>query len=81
MRMVAMMLMAPMIELMPIRWMAKMVNAVLELGFVHPISDRATELLDRVAEFIGVAVQAAEYRSNLQNFLDVVRIRLHRYPR
>lgn len=46
------------------------VNAVLELGFLHPFEARVLELLDRVREPVGVAVRAAEDRTRLQDFLE-----------
>lgn len=42
------------------------VNAVLELGFFHPIFEADTELLSRVEESLGVAIRSAKYRSRLQ---------------
>lgn len=46
------------------------VNAVFELGFIHDLDEAAIELLERMAALIGVAVQAADYRENLQNLLE-----------
>ncbi|MDB5491605.1 MAG: signal transduction histidine kinase [Micavibrio sp.] len=46
------------------------VNAVFELGLVHPLDETAVELLDIVREAIGVAVRSADYRTNLQNLLE-----------
>jgi CheY-like chemotaxis protein/CHASE3 domain sensor protein len=46
------------------------VNAVLELGFIHPLDELGLELLKQAAESIGVAVRSANYRSNLQEFLE-----------
>ncbi len=48
----------------------EMVNAVIELGFIHPLDDLAQELLKQSGEPIGVSVKSAEYRSNLQNLLE-----------
>ncbi len=45
------------------------VNAVLELGFFHPVYDADTELLERVGESIAVAVRSALYRTQLQELL------------
>ncbi|MBN9120707.1 MAG: response regulator [Planctomycetes bacterium] len=45
-------------------------NAVFELGFIRPVDASATELLDRAAEAIGVAVRSARYRVHLQNLLE-----------
>lgn len=47
----------------------RQVNAVLELGFFHPLSKRAEELLEQISEPIGVAVKSALYRENLQALL------------
>jgi signal transduction histidine kinase/CheY-like chemotaxis protein/CHASE3 domain sensor protein len=46
------------------------VNAVFELGFLHPVDDQAVELLRLVSEAIGIAVRSANYRTELQNFLE-----------
>lgn len=46
------------------------VNAVIELGFLHPIDDRALELLDQAAASIGVALRSARYRAELQAVLE-----------
>lgn len=46
------------------------VNVVIELGFMHPVPDLATELLSRVSESIGIAVRSANYRASLQNLLE-----------
>ncbi|MDP9127524.1 MAG: response regulator [Pseudomonadota bacterium] len=46
------------------------VVAVIELGFIHPVDSLATELLEQIADSVGVAVQSANYRANLQNFLE-----------
>ena len=45
-------------------------NAVFELGFVHAPDAFASELLDRAAEAIGLAVRSARYRAHLQNLLE-----------
>jgi signal transduction histidine kinase/DNA-binding response OmpR family regulator/CHASE3 domain sensor protein len=45
-------------------------NAVLEFGFVHPLKDDALSLLEQMSEGIGIAVRSANYRSELQNFLE-----------
>jgi signal transduction histidine kinase/CheY-like chemotaxis protein/CHASE3 domain sensor protein len=45
-------------------------NAVLELGFIHPLDEATTDLLDRVSEPIGIALRSANYRSHLKNLLD-----------
>ncbi|HVK11768.1 MAG TPA: CHASE3 domain-containing protein, partial [Gemmataceae bacterium] len=46
------------------------VNAVLELGFVHPVPKPTTDLLARASELLGTAVRSANYRANLQNLLE-----------
>lgn len=46
------------------------VNAVLELGFIHPLDELSLELLKQVAAPVGVAVKSAIYRSNLQELLE-----------
>ena len=45
-------------------------NAVLEFGFLHPVSGGAMELLQRIAQPAGVALRSAKYRSELQALLD-----------
>ena len=46
------------------------VNVVLELGFIHPITESAVEMLERVSGSIGIAIKSANYRANLQNLLE-----------
>ena len=46
------------------------VNAVLELGFLQPVSAADRTLLEMVAPSIATAVKSANYRENLQNFLE-----------
>jgi CheY-like chemotaxis protein/CHASE3 domain sensor protein len=46
------------------------VNAVIELGFLHPVDDLVLELLDQASASIGVALRSARYRSELQNVLE-----------
>jgi CheY-like chemotaxis protein/signal transduction histidine kinase/CHASE3 domain sensor protein len=46
------------------------VNAVIELGFLHPIDDRIVELLDQASGSIGIALRSARYRSELQDVLE-----------
>ena len=46
------------------------IDAVIELGFLHPVNADTIALLERVAEFISVAVRSANYRATLQNFLE-----------
>jgi signal transduction histidine kinase/CheY-like chemotaxis protein/CHASE3 domain sensor protein len=45
-------------------------NAVLELGFVHPLNADALSLLEQMSDAIGIAVRSANYRVELQNFLE-----------
>lgn len=45
-------------------------NAVIELGFVHPLDEQALSLLKEVGDSIGVAVRSASYRAHLQNLLE-----------
>jgi CheY-like chemotaxis protein/signal transduction histidine kinase len=46
------------------------VNAVIELGFLHPVDERIEALLEQVAAPVGVAVRSARYRTELQNLLE-----------
>ena len=46
------------------------VNAVLELGFIHPVYESDVELLDRVSESIGVAIRSSKYRTRQQELLE-----------
>ena len=46
------------------------VNAVIELGFLHPVDDRILEFLKQVAPSIGVGLRSARYRTELQNVLE-----------
>jgi len=46
------------------------VNAVIELGFLHPVDASALELLKQAAPSIGVALRSARYRSELQDALE-----------
>ncbi|MDQ8027399.1 MAG: response regulator [Brevundimonas sp.] len=46
------------------------VNAVIELGFLHPPSDLVIELLREAEETLGVALRSARYRSELQHALE-----------
>ena len=45
------------------------VNAVLELGFLHPLDPLVLDLLSEIAEAIAVAVKSALYREHLQALL------------
>jgi signal transduction histidine kinase/CheY-like chemotaxis protein/CHASE3 domain sensor protein len=46
------------------------VNAVVELGFLRPVDDRLTELLEQTSTAIAIAVRSANYRAELQNLLE-----------
>lgn len=46
------------------------VNAVIELGFLHPVDDRVLDLLTQTADSIGMALRSARYRSQLQDALE-----------
>ena len=46
------------------------VNAVIELGFLHRVDDRIVELLTLIGPATGVALRSARYRSELQNLLE-----------
>ena len=46
-----------------------MLNAVLEIGFLRALDDEDSELLRRVSENIGSAIEAARYRQRLQRML------------
>ncbi len=46
------------------------INAVLELGFVHPVYGSDLELLDHVSESIAVAIRSSRYRTRQQELLD-----------
>ncbi|CAN5206290.1 response regulator [soil metagenome] len=48
----------------------ELVNAVIELGFLHPVDDLVLELLDQASTSIGIALRSARYRSELQNVLE-----------
>lgn len=45
------------------------VNGVLELGFLRPLQERDVELLQRVAENLGISIESARYRQRLQEVL------------
>ena len=47
-----------------------LVNAVIELGFLHAVDELVLELLNQVAPSIGIALRSARYRSELQNVLE-----------
>ncbi|RYZ15540.1 MAG: histidine kinase, partial [Myxococcaceae bacterium] len=46
-----------------------LVNAVIELGFLHSLGSRQEEFLRQIAEPVGVAVKSALYREHLQALL------------
>ncbi|WP_224372239.1 response regulator [Hyalangium versicolor] len=46
------------------------VNAVVELGFLHPIHPSDLELLERVSESIGIAVRSSHDRTRLEQLLE-----------
>lgn len=46
------------------------VNAVIELGFLHPPGPSVLALLDESAAAIGIALRSARYRSDLQDALE-----------
>jgi signal transduction histidine kinase len=46
------------------------VNAVVEIGFIHPVYDSDTQLFDRVSESIAVAIRSAQYRLRQQELLE-----------
>jgi signal transduction histidine kinase/CheY-like chemotaxis protein/CHASE3 domain sensor protein len=45
-------------------------NGVLEFGFIHPLKVQALALLEQMSEAIGIAIRSANYRAELQNFLE-----------
>jgi CheY-like chemotaxis protein len=46
------------------------VNAVLELGFLHPVDDRIGDLLAQTSGAIGIALRSARFRTQLQDALE-----------
>ena len=46
-----------------------MLNAVLEIGFLRPLRDEDGELLRRISDGVGSAIEAARYRQRLQRVL------------
>ncbi|QLF93130.1 response regulator [Pseudomonas sp. ABC1] len=44
-------------------------NAVLEIGFLRPAREQDAELLERIAESLGAAIESARYRQRLQQAL------------
>ncbi|MDM7459656.1 MAG: ATP-binding protein, partial [Paracoccus sp. (in: a-proteobacteria)] len=51
----------------------QMVNGVLEFGLPQPASDTQVELLDRVADKLGIALRSAQYREQLHELLEETR--------
>ncbi|MBJ9977303.1 response regulator [Pseudomonas sp. S75] len=45
------------------------VNGVLELGFLRPLNERDGELLERIADNLGMSIESARYRQRLQEVL------------
>ncbi|MFK5732532.1 response regulator [Pseudomonas urmiensis] len=45
------------------------INGVLELGFLRPLSERDQEMVERVAENVGMSIESARYRQRLQEVL------------
>lgn len=45
------------------------INGVLELGFLRPLAERDSELLERVAGNLGTSIESARYRQRLQEVL------------
>ncbi|MFK3772254.1 response regulator [Pseudomonas sp. NPDC089406] len=45
------------------------INGVLELGFLRPLQERDVELMERVAENVGLSIESARYRQRLQEVL------------
>jgi signal transduction histidine kinase/DNA-binding response OmpR family regulator/CHASE3 domain sensor protein len=46
------------------------VQAVFELGFIHPLPELTVELLEKLSDSIAIAVRSANYREHLQNLLE-----------
>jgi len=46
------------------------VNAVIELGFLHPLSAEKQEFLSQISELLGTAIRSSLYRENLQELLE-----------
>jgi CheY-like chemotaxis protein/CHASE3 domain sensor protein len=46
------------------------VNAVIELGFFHPVNDLVLDLLNQSSASIGIALRSARFRSRLQDALE-----------
>src|ERR1700744_1962872 len=46
------------------------VNSVIELGFLRPVDENVTTLLERASSSVAIAVRSAIYRGELQNLLE-----------
>ncbi len=46
------------------------VNAVIELGFIHPLNEERQQFLSQIGELVGTAVRSSIYRENLQELLE-----------
>jgi CheY-like chemotaxis protein/signal transduction histidine kinase/CHASE3 domain sensor protein len=45
-------------------------NAVLELGFLHPVEARTVEMIGRLGESLALAVRSSEYKQQLRGLLE-----------
>jgi signal transduction histidine kinase/DNA-binding response OmpR family regulator/CHASE3 domain sensor protein len=48
----------------------KVVNSVVELGFLRPVDERVLALLEQASSAVAIAVRSANYRAELQNLLE-----------
>lgn len=48
----------------------KRVNGVIELGFTRKLVGRELDLLERIADQVGIGIRAADYRQRLENLLE-----------
>lgn len=48
----------------------ELVNAVIELGFFHPVENRVVEFFEQVSPSIGIALRSARFRARLQDALE-----------
>lgn len=46
------------------------VNAIVELGFLHPVDDYDLQILESISSSMGVAIKSADYRIAQQNLLE-----------
>ncbi|RYD26457.1 MAG: histidine kinase, partial [Verrucomicrobiaceae bacterium] len=46
------------------------VNAVIELGFIHPLNEEREQFLTQIGELVGTSVRSSLYRENLQELLE-----------